>query len=318
MRSELCLCLTLAVLGGGMRTASAQQQAPTNPPQQTAPQATPVDPIGSAAPGAPPAGAPQDEDEDEEKEISPKAHLLRVLPDDILPNPPKPEELKTNEMTWKGEYEADKLGKPLLGPDGKPLPVLYNKKGKRVKSKIKIPKTHPITIQAGTLTVDGWTGKARLNYDIPDLKYIYLSAPVVGTLIVSQQAFPGSVEQKEAFNGQTLTVSSGDHEFQLTSDKPLMGKNAVSAWVKVDSDFTEDPRYPVMGYGSKSKAPYEWPGAKIEKATHTIDAPPLPVSMQPKLVTPICIAGHGKVCPPKPMAVAPATEVPPKVTTPPQ
>jgi len=299
MRGKICLCLTLAVISGGWHGASAQKAKnktkPTAGPQQ--------------APTADSAADAAKDDDQEEKELPMGVNTIRVLPDDVPPNPPKPEDLKLQKMVWHGEYEADHLGKPLLGPDGKPLPVLYNLKGKRQKSKIKIPKTHPITIVAGTLTVDGWTGKARLNYDIPDLKYIYLSAPTVGTVIISQTAFPGSVEQKGAFDGSNLTVKAGDHELQLASDKPMLGKKPVAAWVKIDPAYTEDPKYPVMGYGSKAKSPYEWPGAKLEKAKEkssaVVEAPPLPVSMRPKMVTPVCIAQPGgKPCPkPAPAAV---------------
>jgi hypothetical protein len=213
-------------------------------------------------------------------------------------------------MTWNGEYEADNDGKPLLGPDARPLPVLYTRKGKRVKSKIKLPKTHPIKIAAGTMTVDGWTGKARLNYDIPDLRYIYLSVPNIGTAVVSQSAFPGSTEQKDAFHENMLTVLAGGHQLELTSDKTLLGKKAVSAWVRFDPAYTEDARYPVMGYGSAASAPYEWPGAKDGKAgVGPVEAPPLPASMRPKLATAVCTAN----CAPKVMAV-PGTALPANAT----
>ncbi|WP_157178341.1 hypothetical protein [Terriglobus roseus] len=251
-----------------------------------APTPTPKGDPASADPAPGLAAAENDE---------PSAHTLKVLPAGMEPNPPSVEDLAASGMTWRGEYEASFDGTPLVGPDARPLPVLYNKKGKRVKSKIKVAKSHPISIVDGTMTVDGWTGKARLNHDIPDLKFIYLSAPTIGTVIVSQSAFPGSLEQKDAFRENTLSVKVGDHEFQLASEKPLTGKKPESAWVKFDPQYTEDSRYPVMGYGSTAGAPYEWPGAKrIENKEATV-APPLPTGMRPKLATAVCITNCGKV-----------------------
>ena len=307
--------------------------APTAAPESTgapAPTAAPAPAAGDMQPAAPDAAgqqsvtstvqpggkvvetpaASEDEKAPDAKADLPAAHSTRDLPPEVEANPPKPEDLKASGSTWKGEYEADKDGKAILGPDDLPIPVLYNSKGKREKSKIKKAKSHPIHIASGTLTVDGWTGKAHLNYDIPDLKFIFLSAPTVGTVVVSQAAFPGSKEQKEAFVGKTLTVKAGDHELQLASDTVLLGKKPESAWVRQDADFTEDPRYPVMGYGSAAKAPYEWPGAKDTKQKGVSDAPPLPMSMRPKMIDTTCVAKPGAPCPAvkKPVpAAAPAS-----------
>jgi len=213
------------------------------------------------------------------------AHATRTLPAHVNPNPPNAGDLKMQEETWKGEYEADANGSAILGLDAKPIPVLYNRKGKRIHSKYKAPKTHPINIVNGTLTVDGWTGKARLNHDIPDLKYIYLSAPGMGTVIIAQTAFPGSEEQKQAFAGTTLTVKAGNHELQLSSDQQLVqSKQPVSAYVKFDPAYLEDPKYPVMGYGTLPISPYEWPGAKQATVKGAVEsAPPLPASMRPRM-----------------------------------
>jgi hypothetical protein len=213
----------------------------------------------------------------------PAEHSLRKLPPDVLPNPPKQDDLVLAKRSWRGEYEADAIGLPLLGLDGKPIPVLYDKKGKRIKSGVKIPKTHPIVIAQGTLTVDGLTAKARLNHDIPDLRYIYLSVPDVGTVIVAQGAFIGAAEQAEAFNGNTLTVMAGGHQVQLTSDRPLLDKGKKSAWVKIDQTYIADKRTPIMGYGSSLHAPYEWPGAKSVAEVGSKNAPPLPKQLLPTL-----------------------------------
>jgi hypothetical protein len=258
MREIPCLCLVLAALFAGM--SGAQQTVPATP-------------IAKEAKDAPVWVSDE----------PPAPHSLRVLPPDVPPNPPKAVELVDADRTWRGEYEADELGKPLLGANGLAIPVLYDKRGKRVKPSEKPPKSHPIEIVAGTFTVDGLTVKARLNYNIPDFRFIYMSTPDVGTVIVSQSVFPGANEQKNAFNGNTLTVTGGQHSFQLTSEKPLLGKSTASAWVKVDSHYRGDTRYPIVGYGSSTNAPYEWPGAKSSTAVGTADAPALPSALLPKL-----------------------------------
>ena len=91
--------------------------------------------------------------------------------------------------------------------------------------KEKLPKTVAVSISRGTLTVDGLTGKAALNYEIKDLKYIYFYVPGIGTTVVSNDPFPGAVEQKHAFDDKTLTVTVNEHTVQLSSDNRLLGKS---------------------------------------------------------------------------------------------
>lgn len=221
---------------------------------------------------------------------------VRVLPEGLDSNPPSPDDLKAQHLVWKGEYEATKDGQPVLGPDSRPIPVLYNAKDKRVKSKVRPLHSRPITVVAGTLTIDGWTGKARLNYDIPEQSFLYFSAPKIGTVVVSQTAFPGSREQKQALDGNTLTVHIADHDLQLASDKPLAGKKPVSVWVRLDSDFYQDPLYPVMGFGTATRPPYAWPPAKVLVQEGAGKAPPLPRNMQPAVAA-VCIEKQGRTCP---------------------
>ena len=222
--------------------------------------------------------------------------ILRALPPGLDANPPAPDDLKAEHLTWKGEYQATKDGQPVLGPDSRPIPVLYNTKGKRVKSKVKPLHTHPLTVVAGTLTVDGWTGKARLNYDIPGQDFLYFSSPSIGTVIVSQTAFPDSREQKFAMDGKTLTIHVSEHEIQLSSDKPMALKKPESVWVRLDTGYRQDPRYPVMGYGAVTRQPYAWPAATLAATRGAAAAPPLPQSMMPTVITPVCLSQVGKPC----------------------
>lgn len=188
----------------------------------------------------------------------------------------------------------DKKGHPVFDVGGKPVFQTANNLGfdehgkKIVAKKMKAPKTTPVSISAGTLTVDGWTGKARLNYDIADLKFMYIYAPGIGTAVVSQNAFPGAKEQVAAFNDRTLHINVEGHPIELWSEKRLLGKKPASAWVTVDRSLVLPSKFPVFGFGTTTKAPYAWPGSK---ETGAVAAPPLPVDLRPALLSAPCPAG---------------------------
>jgi hypothetical protein len=192
----------------------------------------------------------------------------------------------------------DKKGHPVFESNGKPVfqtagNLGYDEKGKKIASKKEKPsKMTPVSISAGTLTVDGWTGKARLNYDIADLKFIYLYAPGIGTTLVSPSPFPGAKEQPGAFNNTNLTITVEGHPMQMSSDKRLLGKKPQSAWVAVDRGFLLPAKFPVFGYGTTTKAPYAWPGSKeAAVANGPIGAPPLPLEVRPTLLLTPCPGG---------------------------
>ena len=107
----------------------------------------------------------------------------------------------------KGHPVFDAAGKPVFATAGEPGIRRKGKEDRR--KKMKPPKMTPLSISAGTLTVDGWTGKAQLNYDIADLKFLYLYAPGIGTTIVSQNPFPGAKEQPGAFNDKIAEDHGG-------------------------------------------------------------------------------------------------------------
>ena len=170
----------------------------------------------------------------------------------------------------------------------------YDENGKKLHAvKVKPPKTVSVSISRGILTVDGLTGKAALNYEIKDLKYLYFYVPGIGTTVVSNDPFPGAVEQKKAFDDKTLTVSVGEHVVQLSSDKRLLGKMPESAFVRVDKTFLVPTKFPVMGYGPIRVAPYAWPGSRVnEELKGAVEAPPLPTDLRPALLLQPCPAGQ--------------------------
>jgi len=192
----------------------------------------------------------------------------------------------------------DKKGHPVFDANNKPVfqtatNLGFDEKGKKIPiKKIKPPKMTPVSISAGTLTVDGWTGKARLNYDIADLKYLYIYAPGIGIAIVSQNTFPGAKEQPGAFNDKSLRITVDGHPIELSSEKRLLARKPQSAWVAVDRGFLLPAKFPVFGYGSATKAPYAWPGSKEGAvAKGAVLPPPLPADVRPTLLLAPCPAG---------------------------
>jgi hypothetical protein len=240
---------------------------------------------------------------------------------------------QTPQLNEDGSPKLDAAGNPITGPPPPPPPPpCVKSKGHKCpkvakKKKEKPPKVTPAKISRGIFTVDGVIGKAELNYDIPDLKFIYFYAPGIGAVVVSDNRFPGAVEEKGAFNGHSLKVKvAGDHVMELYSDDILLGKKAVvgkggknnnkpeSAYVVYDANFTLPSRFPVVGYGNKPDAPYNWPGSKLNFATKGIaaDAPSVPIALIPKLATNPCPAGQVLINapPPPPKDGSPAPPVP--------
>ena len=139
------------------------------------------------------------------------------------------------------QQQRDKKGRPRFDEGGKPVMQTadepgYDERGKKIHvKKEKMPKVVAVTISHGTLTLDGMIGKAGLNYEIADLKYIYFYAPWMGTVVVSNVMFPGAKQQAGAFDQHTLTVKADEHVIQLFSDKLLLGKKAAPAYVLGES-----------------------------------------------------------------------------------
>jgi hypothetical protein len=78
----------------------------------------------------------------------------------------------------------------------------------------------------------------------------------------------------------------------LASDKNLLGKKPESAYVMMDRQFTLPSRFPVMGYGTVRKAPYQWPGARANTKLADDDAPPPPADLLPTQLLSPCPTGQ--------------------------
>lgn len=209
------------------------------------------------------------------------------------------------------KQQRDKKGHPLFDEAGKPVmqtttELGYDERGKKLHAeKVKLPKTTPVTIARGTLSVDGMTARAALNYEIADFKYLYLFAPGIGIAVVSNEPFPGATQRAHGFSGNTLTVAVGEHVLQLETDGKFLGKGTRPAYVLVDRKFTLPSISPEMGYGTTLKPPYSWPGARPN--AQLAGAPPVPADMLPTQLLKPCPAGQMRRAAPKalPGQVAP-------------
>jgi len=219
------------------------------------------------------------------------------------------------------KQQRDKAGHPMFDDAKKPVfqtatELGYDEHGKKIHvEKEKPAKMIPIKIVQGTFTVDGVTGKAALNYDIADFKYIYMYVPGIGIAVVSNLPFPGAKEQANAFDDKTLTVTVEGHKLELASEEHLLGKKPEVAYVRIDRGFSLPSRFPVVGYGPLRVAPYAWPGAKkAVTAAGSMDAPPLPKDIQPVLALQPCPTGQmrmaAKVLPGQKAADPPCVPIP--------
>ena len=205
------------------------------------------------------------------------------------------------------KQQRDKKGHPLFDDQGKPVFQTatnrgFDENGKKIKiKKVKEPKTTSIEISKGTLTVDGMIGKAALNYQIKDFKFVYLYAPWIGTVVISNQNFPGAKEQQKAFDQHTLTVTVEEHQFQLYSEKLLLGKKPEPAYVAVDRQFKLDTKFPAMGYGKSLQAPYSWPSAKASPESKAyVKPPPIPKNLRQTMMLSACPEGQMRPAPTTP------------------
>ncbi len=307
----------LLLVGGSMLMAAEVLVAQDAAPAATTTTAVPAQAVAAAPAVAAPVAADSKksekakaEEEKKEKKAEEAKKKIYTGPNTIIVLPPTPmlDEEGRQRLDPDGQpmfnaavkQQRDKKGHPLFNEQGKPVfqtasDLGYDERGKKLHVvKEKAPKMTPVAITRGTFTVDGMIGKAELNYNIADLKFIYLYAPGIGTLVVSNHPFMGAKEEKSAFNQKTLTVTTGDHTLQVASDNLILGKKPLSAFVLVDRDFHLPTPYPVMGYGGLLKQPYVWPGSheNAELKGAFVKPPPIPVNLQPVLLLSPCPEGQ--------------------------
>jgi hypothetical protein len=329
------LGVVLVFTAAGRASAQETQPAASTTPQSSLP-ASPTstaEPVAASQPVAakvdtPPAVPTKPAAAPAAAAKGKKVKLVYTGPTTVVELPPTPmldEEGKQRQdpdgkfmFNLPVKQQRDKKGHPLFDLQGKPVmqtknELGYDENGKKLHAlKEKPVKPVSISISNGTLTVDGMTGKAALNYEIKDLKYLYLYVPGIGTTVVSNDPFPGAIEQKNAFDGSSLTVTVSEHVLQVTSDKRLFGKKLESAFVRVDKSFSIPAKFPVMGYGPIRVAPYAWPGSKgtEEPKDATVVAPPLPPSLQPVLLQQPCPQGQMRMAGPTGQTASPQPCVP--------
>lgn len=319
----LCHRILPLVIVGSFAVCGVAQSAPkvaipefpgstSSTPVQSPSATLPQQPVTSAAPSAPETHPQAPEQPETIQSTTPEK-----MEGAAIAKPARPLTKAEQKAARKRQKEAEKEAKeaeedkkflkmqggdlvaPTLDANGNPIHLApCSKKDKTCRKKRKSllkRKTVGMKIENGTLTVDGWTGKARLNYDISELKFLYVWSPGIGTTVISNQNFPGAKEEKDAVKGNTLTVTTADnHEIQLTSENPLMGKSkkSLSMWVATDSEYNLPARYPAFGYGSTAKAPYNWPGSlpmSEKERKLTAHAPPLPKGMEAKQLELPCV-----------------------------
>jgi hypothetical protein len=322
--------------------ATAPPPTQTTPPAQTgaAPEAKPLVWVSTTVPAA--AGSKEAkeaarEEADEAKEAAKEAAKGSKSKKAVYSGP-------TQIVDQEGRQQLDPDGKPMFNPsvkqqrdknghplfDGAGKPVFqtetelgFDEHGKKIRvAKEKPPKMVPVKIVQGTFSVDGNVGKAALNYDIADFKYIYMYVPGMGVVVVSNLTFPGAKEQQNAFDDKTLTVTVAEHKLELASEQPLLaGKKPEPAFVRIDRDFALPSRFPVIGYGPLRVAPYSWPGAKKSVVVAgAVQAPPLPKNITPVLALQPCPKGQmrvggqrvlpGQTAPPAPCVAIPKGTAP--------
>jgi hypothetical protein len=302
----LCLVVRGRAQTGSPATSSAPQAAAVQPAQ---PNAEAKKSEAGEAKRAEKAKAKQEKIARKAAEARSKAY---TGPNTIIVLPPKPilDEEGRQRLDPDGKpmflppvkQQRDKHGHPLFDAQGKPVfqtatELGYDEHGKKIHArKVRPPKTTPMTISRGTLTVDGMIGKAEMNYQIADFKYLYLYAPGIGTLVVSKAPFTGGKQEKGAFNRNTLTVTTSGHVLQLASDQWLLGKKekATPAYVMVDRNFNLPSSFPVVGYGTTLKSPYTWPGSRENAPLKGafVKPPPVPADLRPVMLLQPCPTGE--------------------------
>jgi hypothetical protein len=145
-------------------------------------------------------------------------------------------------------------------------------------------------VRDGVLTIDGMVAKVQLNYDIQNTGYMYFFVPGVGTAVVSMGPLADGVKVPDAFDGEKLAFTVDGHSVELSNEGSSLlekRKGKADVYVRLDRSTVAISRYPRMGYGDTTTAPYVWPlsaaspGGK-DKVEYAVTPPPVPKSMLPQ------------------------------------
>lgn len=128
----------------------------------------------------------------------------------------------------------------------------------------------PLVIKDGVLTVDGLAVRSRVNVVVPAFRYLYIAIPGRGTAVISDRAFSGATEERNAFRGTSLTLVAGDTHLQLSSARRL--RSAHAAWFRFGRAVSPGLRAPDMAFGSDALVPATWPqqtlpGVRLRRAS---------------------------------------------------
>ena len=145
-------------------------------------------------------------------------------------------------------------------------------------------------VRDGVLTIDGMVAKVQLNYDIQHTGFMYFFVPGVGTAVVSMDPMTDGTRVPDAFDGEKLAFTVDGHSIELSNDGSSLlekRKGKADVYVRLDRSAVAISRYPRMGYGDTSAAPYVWPlsasqTASKEKVDYVVTPPPVPKSMLPQ------------------------------------
>ena len=145
-------------------------------------------------------------------------------------------------------------------------------------------------VRDGVLTIDGMVAKVQLNYDIQHTGFMYFFIPGVGTAVVSMDPMTDGTRVPDAFDGEKLAFTVDGHSIELSNDGSSLlekRKGKADVYVRLDRSAVAISRYPRMGYGDTSAAPYVWPlsasqTASKEKVDYVVTPPPVPKSMLPQ------------------------------------
>ncbi|HSY34725.1 MAG TPA: hypothetical protein VK814_03130 [Acidobacteriaceae bacterium] len=145
-------------------------------------------------------------------------------------------------------------------------------------------------VRDGVLTIDGMVAKVQLNYDIQQTGYMYFFIPGVGTAVVSMAPLADGAKVPDAFDGEKLAFTVDGHSVELSNDGSSLlekRKGKADVYVRLDRSTVALSRYPRMGYGDTTQAPYVWPlsapePANKEKVAYVVPPPPTPKSMLPQ------------------------------------